>query len=181
MAPPDRIQPRSRATRARHIDGPIKSSKTSAPPVRPLATEKLSLSEASVLQLAASLDQDAEHPLAATVVAQARQQNLHLDKVENFESSSGIGVRGQVTGKHLALGNTALMKVDHIDWQVLAKEAETLRQSGASVMFLAADGKLAGLISVSDAIKPTTLEALAMSLSSMSVVANALRLRAAKD
>ena len=116
--------------------------------------------EASVLQLAASLDQGAEHPLAATVVAQARQQNLQLDKVENFESSSGIGVRGQVKGKHLALGNTALMDVDHIDWQLLAKEAETLRQSGASVMFLAADGKLAGLISVSDAIKPTTPEAL---------------------
>ena len=117
--------------------------------------------EASVLQLAASLDQGAEHPLAATVVAQARQQNLQLDKVTNFESASGIGVRGLVAGKRLALGNTALMDEGHIDWQALAKEAETLRQSGASVMYLAADGKLAGLISVSDAIKPTTLEALA--------------------
>ena len=117
--------------------------------------------EDSVLQLAASLDQGAEHPLAATVVAQARQQNLQLDKVENFESASGIGVRGLVAGKRLALGNTALMDEGHIDWQALAKEAETLRQSGASVMYLAADGKLAGLISVSDAIKPTTLEALA--------------------
>lgn len=117
--------------------------------------------EASVLQLAASLDQGAEHPLAATVVAQARQQNMQLDKVEKFESSSGIGVRGQVAGKRLALGNTALMDADHVDWHALAKEAETLRQSGASVMYLAADGKLAGLISVSDAIKPTTIEALA--------------------
>jgi Cu+-exporting ATPase len=117
--------------------------------------------EASVLQLAASLDQGAEHPLAATVVAQARLQNLPIEKVEKFESASGIGVRGQVAGKTLALGNTALMDLDHIDWQPLAKEAEALRQSGASVMFLGADGKLAGLISVSDAIKPTTLEALA--------------------
>jgi len=117
--------------------------------------------EDSVLQLAASLDQGAEHPLAATVVAQARQQNLPLDKVENFESSSGIGVRGNVAGKALALGNTALMDADKVDWQPLAKEAETLRESGASVMLLSVDGKLAGLISVSDAIKTTTVEALA--------------------
>ncbi len=117
--------------------------------------------EASVLQLAASLDQGAEHPLAATVVAQARLQNLPIEKVEKFESASGIGVRGQVAGKRLALGNTALMDLDHIDWQPLAKEAEALRQSGASVMYLAVDGKLAGLISVSDAVKSTTVEALA--------------------
>jgi Cu+-exporting ATPase len=116
--------------------------------------------EDSVLQLAASLDQGAEHPLAATVVAQARRQNMQLEQVEHFESASGIGVRGQVAGKALALGNTALMDADQVDWQALAKEAETLRQSGASVMYLAADGKLAGLISVSDTIKTTTVEAL---------------------
>ena len=117
--------------------------------------------EDGVLQLAASLDQGAEHPLAATVVAQARQQSLKLDNVEKFESASGIGVRGNVAGKALALGNTALMDADKVDWQPLAKEAETLRQSGASVMLLAVDGQLAGLISVSDAIKATTMEALA--------------------
>jgi Cu+-exporting ATPase len=117
--------------------------------------------EDAVLQLAASLDQGAEHPLAATIVAQAKQQKLQLDKVENFESASGIGVRGQVAGKRLALGNTALMDADQVEWQALANEAEALRQGGASVMGLAVDGKLAGLIGVSDAIKPTTLEALA--------------------
>ena len=117
--------------------------------------------ETTVLQLAASLDQGAEHPLAATVVAEARRRGLVLDKAEQFESASGIGVRGQVAGRRLALGNTALMDEQQVDWQPLSQDAETLRQSGASVMYLAVDGKLAGLISVSDAIKETTPEALA--------------------
>jgi P-type Cu+ transporter len=116
--------------------------------------------ESEILQLAASLDQGSEHPLADAIVKAAREQNLTLDKVESFESSTGIGVRGNVKGKQLALGNTALMSELNISIDALKEQAEALRQTGASVMYLAADGKLAGLLSVSDPIKESTVEAI---------------------
>ncbi len=115
----------------------------------------------AVLRLAASLDQGSEHPLAAAIVSAARDQGLPLDKAEQFDSASGIGVRGTVRGQALALGNTALMAQLGIDVAPLAGEAETLRARGASVMHLAVDGRLAGLLAVSDPIKATTPEALA--------------------
>lgn len=113
-----------------------------------------------VLRIAASIDQGSEHPLANAIVAEARQRGLALQKPESFESSSGIGVRGVVAGQRIALGNTALMDADKVDWHVLADQAEALRSEGASVMYLAADGRLVGLIAVSDPIKASTLEAL---------------------
>ena len=114
-----------------------------------------------VLRLAASLDQGSEHPLADAIVNAAREQNLLLDSVEQFESSSGIGVYGIVAGRKLALGNTALMEQLGIAVTLLVTEAEALRGKGASVMYLAIDGKLAGLLAVSDPIKPSTSGALA--------------------
>ncbi|WP_034349303.1 heavy metal translocating P-type ATPase [Noviherbaspirillum massiliense] len=117
--------------------------------------------EDDVLQIAASIDQGSEHPLAQAIVAQARQRGLALDKPESFESSSGIGVRGMVSGRRIALGNTALMDSENVDWRVLREPAEELRSEGASVIYLAADGALAGLIAVSDPVKSTTPEALA--------------------
>jgi P-type Cu+ transporter len=117
--------------------------------------------EQDVLQTAASIDQGSEHPLAHAIVAEARRRGLNLDKPEAFESSSGIGVRGSVRGRRVALGNTALMDIDKIDWKILKREAEGLRSEGASVMYLAADGRLLGLIAVSDPVKDTTGEALA--------------------
>ncbi|WP_289813925.1 copper-transporting P-type ATPase [Ralstonia soli] len=114
-----------------------------------------------VLRLAASLDQGSEHPLAAAIVAAARGRGLSLQQAKNFESSSGIGVRGAVAGKKLALGNTVLMAQERIDAAPLAQAADALRARGASVMYLAADGRLAGLLAVSDPVKPTTAEALA--------------------
>jgi P-type Cu+ transporter len=113
-----------------------------------------------VLQLAASIDQGSEHPLAHAIVAEAQRRGLALSRPESFESSSGIGVRGTVGGRRLALGNTALMETEKVDWRELSSEAEELRGEGASVMYLAADGKIAGLIAVSDPIKATTREAL---------------------
>ena len=83
-----------------------------------------------VLRLAASLDQGSEHPLAAAIVAAARDKGLALDKPEQFDSASGIGVRGTVAGKALALGNTALMEQLGIDVSPLADEAEALRARG---------------------------------------------------
>ncbi len=117
--------------------------------------------EDEVLRLAASLDQGSEHPLAAAIVAAARERKLNLDKPEQFDSESGIGVRGTVGGQSLALGNTALMEQLGVDVSPLASEAEKLRAQGASVMHLAVDAKLAGLLAVSDPIKATTADALA--------------------
>ena len=118
------------------------------------------IAEDEVLRLAASLDQGSEHPLADAIVRAARERGLALDKAEQFESASGIGVRGTVGGQRLALGNAALMAEDGVDIDALGKEAETLRQSGASVMHLAADGRLLGLLAVADPIKASTQEAL---------------------
>jgi Cu+-exporting ATPase len=117
-------------------------------------------SEQEVVQIAASIDQGSEHPLAHAIVAEARRRGLTLDKPETFESASGIGVRGTVAGRRIALGNTALMDADKVDWHNLADQAESLRGEGASVMVLAADGRLVGLLAVSDPIKATTAEAL---------------------
>lgn len=117
-------------------------------------------SEQDVLQTAASIDQGSEHPLAHAIVTEAHKRGLVLDKPETFESSSGIGVRGTVRGQRIALGNTALMDSEKVDWTVLKKEAEALRSEGASVMYLAAQGHLLGLVAVSDPVKATTLEAL---------------------
>ena len=114
-----------------------------------------------VLRLAASLDQGSEHPLAAAIVAAAREKNLVLDKPEQFDSASGIGVRGSIAGKALALGNTALMEQLGVDVAPVAAQAEALRAEGASVMHLAVDAKLAGILAVSDPVKATTAEALA--------------------
>ena len=116
--------------------------------------------EDEVLRLAASLDQGSEHPLAAAIVAAANEQGLTLSKPEQFDSASGIGVRGNVDGQALALGNTALMEQLDVDVSSLNTQAEELRGEGASVMHLAVDGKLAGLLAVSDPIKATTAEAL---------------------
>ncbi|MCY7369412.1 MAG: heavy metal translocating P-type ATPase [Polaromonas sp.] len=114
-----------------------------------------------VLRLAASLDQGSEHPLAETIVRAARERGMTLDKPENFDSASGIGVRGQVAGRQLALGNSRLMEQIGVSVADLVPQAEALRAEGASVMHLAADGKLMGLLAVSDPIKASTPEALA--------------------
>ena len=116
--------------------------------------------EDEILRLAASLDQGSEHPLADAIVKAARARGLALDKAEGFESGSGIGVRGSVGGRPLALGNTALMEQIGVAVDGLTAQAEVLRAEGASVMFLAVDGKSAGLLAVSDPIKATTAEAL---------------------
>ena len=117
--------------------------------------------EDEVLRLAASLDQGSEHPLAAAIVRAARERGLALDKAEGFESSSGIGVQGSVGGRKVALGNTALMTQLGLSVESLTVQAEALRVEGASVMLLAVDGKVAGLLAVSDPIKASTMEALA--------------------
>ena len=113
-----------------------------------------------VLRLAASLDQGSEHPLADAIVRAARDKGLSLTKADDFESGSGIGVRGTVEGKRLALGNTALMQQESVATDALKTDAERLRGEGGSVMHLAVDGRLAGILAVTDPIKATTADAI---------------------
>lgn len=112
--------------------------------------------EDEVLQLAASLDAGSEHPLAQAIVNEARTRGLALSPAHDFDSETGIGVRGQVDGQALALGNTALMESLNADVAALASPAQSLRDEGASVMYLAIDGRVAGLIAVADPIKAST-------------------------
>ena len=113
-----------------------------------------------VLRLAASLDQGSEHPLADAIVSAARAKNMQLSKPVDFDSSSGIGVRGTVEGQRLALGNTTLMEQEGIDLATLKAEGERLRAEGASIMHLAVNGMFAGMLAVTDPIKASTPEAI---------------------
>jgi Cu+-exporting ATPase len=117
--------------------------------------------EDDVLRIAASLDQASEHPLADALVAEARRRGLALRSPEAFESSAGIGVRGMVDGRRVAIGNTDLMRGQGIETASLQARADALREDGASVMFLAVDGALAGLLAVADPIKTSAPEAIA--------------------
>jgi len=133
---------------------------TEGKPVFERVTAANGFRDDDVLRLAASLDQGSEHPLAHAIVNAARERGLSLDRAEAFESASGIGVRGSVGGRRLALGNAALMAQQGVRIDALASQAEALRQQGASVMHLAVDGHLAGLLAVSDPIKASTADAL---------------------
>jgi len=117
--------------------------------------------EDDLLRLAASLDQGSEHPLADAIVAEARRRGLALAKAADFESSTGLGVRGTVDGRKLVLGNTMLMMESMVDAFPLHERAEALRNDGATAIFLGVDGALAGLISVADPVKDSTPEAIA--------------------
>lgn len=114
-----------------------------------------------VLRLAASLDQGSEHPLADALVQAAHEQQLVLDKVSEFETLSGIGVKALWQGRRLLLGNSALMAEHQVAISELTDAIERLRAEGASVMLLAVDNQLAGLLAVADPVKESTPIALA--------------------
>ncbi|UNK59150.1 heavy metal translocating P-type ATPase [Pseudoxanthomonas daejeonensis] len=114
-----------------------------------------------VLQLAASLDAGSEHPLAHAIVAEARRRGLSLSPASEFESGTGTGVRGRVDGHDLLLGSPALMRLEAVDFPDLDAQAAFLRDEGASVVFLAIDGRAAGMLAVSDPVKDSTPEAIA--------------------
>ena len=118
-------------------------------------------SEEEVLRLAASIDQSSEHPLAKAIVESARAQQLQLEAVSNFDSASGIGVTATLLSDEgnthqLALGNTALMRQLGVEMKDFANQADDLRRSGASVVFLAMEQTLLGLLAVADPIKEST-------------------------
>ncbi len=116
--------------------------------------------ETEVLQLAASVEQSSEHPLAGAVIAAARERGISLLPVSAFESTTGKGVEGTIGSRSVLVGNQAALVTSGISTHQLAARAESLRAQGQSVMFLAVNGKPAGLLAVADPIKASTREAL---------------------
>ena len=117
--------------------------------------------EKEIVYLAASLERGSEHPLAAAIVKGAEEKDIALTNTESFESITGKGVTGIVEGKKVFLGNRKLLDDIGIDPGDLSERAETMRSDGQTVMFVAVDGKAAGLVGVADPIKETSAEAIA--------------------
>jgi Cu+-exporting ATPase len=118
------------------------------------------ISEEELLRLAATLERGSEHPLAAAIVTGAEARKIALASVEGVQSVTGKGVKGKVDGKAVALGNLKLMEEMKLEPGSLLQEAETMRGDGQTVMFVAVDGKVAGLLGVADPVKPTSPEAI---------------------
>lgn len=116
--------------------------------------------ETAILLVAASLEHHSEHPLASAIMNAAEQKQLHLEEIENFSAEVGKGVTGLWQNKPVALGNQQLCKDLNISTAVVEEKAIKLRQAGETVMYLLIATQLAGLISVSDPIKDSTLPAL---------------------
>ena len=116
--------------------------------------------ETQVLRLAASVERGSEHPLAAAIVAAAAERKLELLPVQGFDAPAGKGVIGTIDGKKLALGNARFLGELKIDTSALNTNAERLRGDGATAIFLAVNGKSAGVIAIADPIKATTPDAL---------------------
>lgn len=116
--------------------------------------------EDQLLALAASLEQGSEHPLAYAIVMAAKQKGLDLSSADSFDSPTGLGVIGRVQGQEVALGNGLLMKQQSIDVSALTEQAQALRSEGATVIFMAVDGNVAGILAIADPIKETTPSAI---------------------
>ena len=117
------------------------------------------LSEDELLRMAATLERASEHPLAAAIVESATERGLALGNAEDFDSPVGKGVTGSVEGRKLIIGSHRIMEESGVDVSALTREAEDLRGEGATVIFVAVDGRASGLFAISDPIKATTPEA----------------------
>jgi Cu+-exporting ATPase len=116
--------------------------------------------EAELLRLAASLERGSEHPLAEAIVAGAGERGIELAKAEDFEAITGKGVKGVVDGKPVALGNARLVADLGLDGGRLSEIANARREKGETVMFVIIGSEIAGLVTVADPVKETTLDAL---------------------
>jgi Cu+-exporting ATPase len=116
--------------------------------------------EAALLRIAASLEAGSEHPLAEAVLAAAKERGATLAPVQGFQAVAGHGVHGEVEGRHVRFGNYRFMETHGIDCQSLHAQAQQLAERAATPMFLAVDGKLAGIVAVADPIKPDSKEAI---------------------
>ncbi len=137
--------------------GTLTEGKPRVTTIRPVAA----LQEDELLRLCAGLEQASEHPLAAAIVAAARERGLGLDTVEDFDSPTGRGVIGKVAGRAVALGNAGYLSGIGIDVAALETEADALRRDGATALLVAIDGRAAGVIAIADPIKQTTPSAIA--------------------
>ena len=117
------------------------------------------LAETDLLRLAATLERSSEHPLALAIVNAASEQNIPLGTAEDFDSPVGKGVTGTVEGRQLILGSHRIMGESGIDVTSLTAKAEELRGEGATVIFMASDGQVAGLFAIADPVKATTPKA----------------------
>ena len=117
-------------------------------------------SESDLLHIAASLENASEHPLAAAIVAAAKERSATVSAIDEFESVTGKGVTGTVGGKTAAIGNASLMEQVKVAVNPMQQQAEALQRDGQTVMYIAESGRLAGLIAVADPIKETTAEAI---------------------
>jgi Cu+-exporting ATPase len=115
--------------------------------------------ETELLRLAASLERGSEHPLADAILRAAQDRGLKLSEAQDFESPVGRGVLGTVEGRRIVLGGAQLMSDEKVDTDALAHQAEALRAEGATAVFVAMDGELAGVFGVSDPVKATAAEA----------------------
>jgi P-type Cu+ transporter len=120
-----------------------------------------SLDENELLRMTASVEQASEHPLAAAIVKAAKERKLELAKVMGFDSPSGKGAIGMVERKRMAIGNAKFMSELSIAVDSLANKADELRADGATAIFVAINGKLAGIFGIADTLKPSTPQALA--------------------
>ncbi len=117
------------------------------------------LSADRLVQLAASVEKGSEHPLSQAVVREAERRGLKLLPVENFESKPGFGVRGQVDGLDLLLGNPKLMQQEEIDYSALRERIEEMARQGKTPMILALGGKAVGVLAAADTVKPNAAAA----------------------
>ena len=118
------------------------------------------IDQSRLLQTLASLERESEHPLAAAILAASKQEKLDLLPVADFQSLTGKGVSGTIQGIHVAAGNVALMHDLRASSSSIDQQAEVLRQQGQTVMFVAWDGRLAGLVGVADPIRESTPQAI---------------------
>ncbi|WP_422924287.1 heavy metal translocating P-type ATPase [Singulisphaera sp. PoT] len=115
--------------------------------------------EATLLHLAASLEQGSEHPLASAILAEARAREIKPDQAEGFHATIGKGIRGSVGGREVAIGNLALLDELGIDAGILVDRAEGLRREGQTVVFIAEGKRVAGLLGIADPIKASAADA----------------------
>lgn len=130
---------------------------------KPVVTQIIcapTFTEEEVLQLAASLERSSEHPLAGAIISAAKNRHLSLENPTQFSAATGKGITGVINGKRIALGNVKLLHLLELQPGPFTEKAEALRHDGATVMFVVVADQIAGIISVSDQIKPSTPDAL---------------------
>jgi len=117
--------------------------------------------EKEILRLAASVERASEHPLAVAIVRAAEERGVATAPVADFDSPAGKGALGRIENRKVVLGNAAFLREHAVDTSGVAKQADKLREAGATAIFMGVDGRVAGIFAIADPIKNSTPEALA--------------------